>query len=170
MDVPEDDQIERLDQRRRIFSINGKPSAVKSFLVLQISPFELSAQRVGQGLGNAAKCLEKGSTLQDCFPGGMCPEPMAVGDLKLEPLHHRLESIGQEGRTEDSLVERADPGVMIASQDGDIPTSTSEIGQGSEPFAVHRVGVHLARGEPEIAEVANDRQPILRSQSIDQPR
>ena len=87
-----------------------------------------------------------------------------------KPVRLDAEVVVDPGRLEEASVEGPEPGVVVAREGGDLAAPDAELDQGAEPVAGHRVGPTLAGGEPEVAEVADDVEPVTRAERVDQAR
>ncbi len=170
MDMAEDHQIKGFVEIGGISTVNREPSTVERLLILEVGPFELGTQGVGNRSRHPSEGFEKRPAFEDRFPGRMSSQPMPVRDPNLDPLDDRLESIRQERRAKSLLIKGAEPGVVVAGQDRDRPPSRAKLRKRPKPLATHRISLSLSSREPEVAEVADDRQRVRRCQARDHSR
>src|SRR5205823_6966236 len=127
-----------------------------------------TTQGSGQGRGQEAEGVQEEATLHAGLPRGAGAEAVAVDEVDLLAKCLNPEGLRREADAEDAPVERAEPAVVIAGQEGQATAAVAEGGEGAEAVAGGQGAAELAAGEPEVAEVADDRQGVVGPESGDE--
>lgn len=129
--------------------------------------FESIGQLPGNWAGKDREALEKCPTLHHRFPGLSGSEPMAV---------YRGNSDAMAGLLPDGLIhpgsqvvfiKRPEPRIMVSRKDRETSSSFSEVHERLKARASERMIVALSTRKPEVAEVSDNRQGVLRREPLD---
>lgn len=135
-----------------------------------IRRIQQSIQLSSDDLGQTGEEFEKSFAFHGGFPESPSAEAMSMGDGDSETEYLAFEGFVNQVRAESLLVERAEPGIVIADQKTDRPSSLSKSSQRAKTETAHRIDLRLSRCEPKIAKIAGDQQGVVAMQVLDKTR
>ena len=168
MDVSENHQIGLILQTLRVGPVHHQMSFLVGEQFSRVLPGKPFIKPPRQSARKQSEPLKKGSAFKDGFPASTGTEQVAVDQPNPYSLECEIVRLFENLGPYRPLIKRQEPKIMIPGHDLQSTATIPELDESHDSVTAEHLGFGGPGAHPEIAEVANDRQRITRSQACNE--
>src|SRR6516165_5392349 len=96
------------------------------------------------------------------LPESAGAEQVPVDEMQADAVKRSVHWFAEDGSPQRSLVERAEPEIVVSRQDFQDSSPAAEFGECAQAVAIQKLSLGCPGGHPEVAKITGDDEPVAR--------